>query len=64
MDRAVARCCTTETTLMHEVMVVAAKHYQVRQTRLTTVGPVFDVVTVNKSRVGATREPTTAIPTA
>jgi hypothetical protein len=42
-----------KSSLMHQVMMVPTKQYQVIQTRFATIRPVLDVVSVYKSCVGA-----------
>jgi len=61
-DFTVTGLLTDETTLVHEVMMVPPQHDEVIETGLTALGPVLDVVTIDKSCVGAARELTSLVP--
>ena len=49
-------------TLVHQVMMMPAKQYQVVQAGFSAIGPVSYMVSIDKSRVGAAREAATAVP--
>jgi hypothetical protein len=64
VDLAVSRLLASEATLVHQVVVVPAEQNKVVQTGFATVGPMNDVMTVDKAGMGTAREATTAVPDA
>jgi hypothetical protein len=61
-DCAVLILAAGKATLMHEVMMVPAEQYEVIKTRITTVRPVFDVVSIDKPSVSTAWKATTFVP--
>ena len=62
IDLAVGAPLTAKPALVHQVMMMPAKQYQVVEASLATIGPVFYMVPIDKSGVGAAREAATAVP--
>jgi hypothetical protein len=56
IDFAIGRLLAGEPALMHQVMMVPAKEYQVIQARFSAIGPVFYMVSIDKSRVCTARK--------
>jgi hypothetical protein len=61
-DLTVRRLLAGKTTLVHQVVMVPAEQNKVVQASFATIGPVPDVVTVDKASVGTTRKAATAVP--
>ena len=62
-DLAIGGFLAGKSALMNEVVMVSAEQYEVIQARFAAIGPVFDVVSVDKSGVCAAREATTSVST-
>ena len=61
MHRAIVQHPDHGTAFMHLAMMKPAQQHQVRQAGVTTVGPVLDVMPVDKPPVGAAGKPAAAV---
>ena len=64
LDAAIRGSYASEPSLMHQTMMMAAKLYQVVETGFAAVGPVFDVMPVDETRVGTARKAAARVPEA
>jgi hypothetical protein len=55
-DLAIITSLTPKPTLMHQAMMPATKLHKILQTRLPTVSPVLDVVSVDEFNAGTSGE--------
>jgi hypothetical protein len=60
-DFSVLAAFALEPTLVHKAVMVPAQQDEVVEAGFATIGPVFDVMTVDELRMGAAREATAAI---
>jgi hypothetical protein len=61
LNPAIGKFLQTKTTFMHHVMMPAAQKYQIFHAGFATIGPVMNVMGINKAAGSTTRETATAI---
>lgn len=61
VDVSIGRLFTNEATLVNQVVMMAAEHHEVVQTRFAAVCPVLYMVPIDKPGVGAAREATALV---
>ena len=61
VDLTILAALAVEAAFMNQVMMEPAELYEVLETRFTAVGPVFDVMTVDKLVICTPRETATTV---
>ena len=60
-DLAMIGFLASETAFVHEVMVMSTQQHEIVETRVTAIGPVLDVMSIDESVVRAARETTSLV---
>ena len=60
-DFPISRLLANKTSLVNQVVMMPAQHDQVIQTRFAAIGPVLNMVSIDKSGVGTARKATSFV---